>query len=276
MSGLIEIRAQGAATIRRPIDGETLVIGQRPRDAASGIAVPHARELSDEHLIVSLVRDRFHVALAAGARIEPQLNGNPFKQVEVPFGAEIRVGSLAIRFTGEAKKTKVSPVYLLAGAMLVGFLLWSMLDTPDEASLNSSLPAAPPLFEHDTPCPYNGVQALARGTETEQAAMAHAERYSFDPYDGITAVQDYRLATSCYTSGGDSSAAARARAAGQRWQTRLETRYQGHQLRLRLALDRHRPDHALREVRSLKKLLRGKQSDYIAWLKHAEHRLTAP
>jgi hypothetical protein len=117
---------------------------------------------------------------------------------------------------------------------------------------------------------------LARGSEAEQAALAHAERYGFDAHDGMAAVQDYGLAANCYSAGGDSAAAARARAAGQRWQARLETRYQGHQLRLRLALDRHRPDHALREVGSLRELLRGKQGDYVAWLKHAEQKLKNP
>jgi hypothetical protein len=110
--------------------------------------------------------------------------------------------------------------------------------------------------------------------ELEQAAMAHAERYNFDPRDGLAAVESYRAAASCYTSGGDQAAATRARGNGQRWQTRLESRYQGHQLRLRLALDRGRNDHALSEVRALKRLLRGKNAEYVSWLTMAERRLT--
>lgn len=277
MSAVIEIRSPGVPTIRREIGAETLVIGRRPRDVQRGIAVVQAQELSDEHLIVSLVRDRFHLALGQDARIEPHIDGKPFKQLEVPFGAEIKLGSLAIRFTGEAKKNAGSPVIVIAALAMVAFVVGLNMLSDDEEALDTSMPPAPGLFEQDTPCPYGGVQALSRANETEQAALAHAERYSFDPHDGIAAVHAYRLAASCYTSGGDAAGAARAKTGAQRWQQRLETSYQGHQLRLRLALDRQRMDHVLSEVRALKKLLRGKNNQYVTWLSTAERRIvTAP
>lgn len=276
MSALVEIRATGAATIRREIGNDALVIGRKPHDPSSGIAVAHARELADEHLIVALVRDRFHVALATGARLEPTLDGKPFKQAEVPFGTEIGLGNLAIRFTGESKRAAISPVILIAGLAVLGLAAWSMLRGNAQPALKGSLPQAPPLFDAGKPCPYTGAQALAQASESEQAAMAHGERYNFDPRDGIAAVEAYRAAAACYTTGGDTTSATRAGNNGKHWQARVESRYQGHQLRLRLALDRGRNDHALSEVRSLKRLLRGKNDDYVSWLTMAERRLVQP
>jgi hypothetical protein len=273
MNGVVEIRATGVATVRREVGADALVIGRKPRDPASGVPVPHAQELADEHLIVSLVRDRFHVALATSARLEPMLKGKPFKQSELPFGTEITLGSLAIRFTGEAKRATVSPVIVLASLALAGLMIWALMDDDSGPALKSSLPQAPALFEADKPCPFGGGQALASGLELEQAAMAHAERYNFDPRDGLSAVSSYRAAAACYTGGGDAASATRAQAKAQSWQTRLESRYQGHQLRLRLALDRGKNDHALSEVRQLKRLLRGKNSEYVSWLTMAERRL---
>jgi hypothetical protein len=276
MKALIEIRAPSAAPIRRDLGGETLIIGRNPRPGITAIAIPTAKDLSDEHLIVSFVRDRFHVALAAGARIEPALNGKPFRQAEIAFGDEVVVGSTSIRFLGQAKRNAPSPIVMAGFALVVGIVLWALFDDSAAPALNVSLPPAPVLFSAQTPCPYTGPQALGRATEAEQAAMAHGERYNFDPYDGIEAVLAYRVATVCYTAGGDVAGAARARAAAQHWQTRLEGRYQGHQLRLRVALDRGRNDHALTEVNSLKQLLRSRNGPYIDWLAMAQRQLVGP
>jgi hypothetical protein len=276
MKALIEIRAPGVAPIRRELGSETLVIGKKPTPGMNAIAIPSAQDLSDEHLIVSFVRDRFHVALASGARIEPALNGKSFRQAEIAFGDEVQLGKTSIRFLGKAKSNAPSPVLVIGFVAVVGVVLWAMFDEPVAPGLNASLPPPPALFGPDIPCPYTGPQAAGRGSEAEQAAMAHGERYSFDPHDGIEAVLAYRMAAMCYAAGGDAASAARARTSGQRWQTRLEGQYQGHQLRLRVALDRGRNDHALTEVRSLARILRGRNGPYIEWLAAATRELEAP
>jgi hypothetical protein len=273
MKALLEIRAQGAQPVRREIGTETLIIGKNPRPGVAGIAVPTARDLADEHLIVSFVRDRFHVALASGARVEPMLHGKAFRQADVAFGDEVILGSTSIRFLGKAKSNAPSPVIVLAGVFALGLAAWVMLDDDPQGTLNASLPAAPALFEAATPCPYLGPEASARAQEAEQAAMAHSERYSFDAYEGVSAVLSYREAAACYASGGDPTGAARARTGGQSWQSRVEGRYQGHQLRLRVALDRGRNDNALNEVRALRRLLRGKNGPFSNWLEMAERKL---
>jgi hypothetical protein len=273
MKPRIELRAAGMQPIVQEVGGDSLVIGRKPRLGANGVAVPNASELADEHLIVSFVRDRFHIALATGARLEPSLAGRTFKQSEVPFGSEIVLGSLTIRFLGTAKRTGPSPLIVLIIVVAVGAMLWSQFDTSSEASLNSSLPNAPPLFDAEPSCPYAGAQAQVRGGEAEQAAMAHGERYAFDAFEGIQAVSAYRLAAACYANGADAVSGGRARAAAQAWQNRIETRYQGHQLRLRLALDRGRNDHALTELAALERLLKGRSDAYVNWLYMAEKRL---
>jgi hypothetical protein len=273
MKPRIELRAPSMQPIVREVGGDSIVIGRKPRLGGNGLAVPNASELADEHLIVSFARDRFHIALAAGARLEPSLDGRAFKQSEVPFGSTVVLGSLTIQFLGTAKRSGPSPLIVMAIVAVVGVMLWSQFDTSSEASLNSSLPNAPALFDAEPTCPYAGAQAQVRGGEAEEAAMAHGERYAFDAFEGIQAVSAYRLATACYTSGADAVSGSRARAAAQAWQSRIETRYQGHQLRLRLALDRGRNDQALTEVLSLERLLKGRNDAYANWLYMAEKRL---
>lgn len=274
MKAQIEIRAPGAAPVRRELGAETWILGRAPRHGVAGIAIPTARDLADEHLIVSFVRDRFHVALAAGARVEPALNGKSFRQSEVAFGDEVILGTTSLRFLGEAKKNAPSPIIVIGVLAVVGVLVWAMFDDPTDVNLAANVPQAPALFEGAAPCPYAGQQALGRALETEQAAMAHAERYNFDPYEGVGAVAAYRVASACYQIGGDLGSATRARSAAQNWQAKVEGRYQGHQLRLRVALDRGRNDHALHELQSLKRLLRGKTGPYVSWLDLAARQLS--
>jgi hypothetical protein len=273
MKAFIEIRAPGAAPIQRELGTDTWVIGRKPREGASSIALPTATDLADENLIVSLVRDRFHVALASGARVEPSLDGKLFKQAEILFGQEIRLGQTAIRFLGEVKSNAPSPIIVVAAVVVLGLSIWTIFDNSAGVDLKASLPAAPALLDAPPTCPYNGASALGRAGEAEQAALAHGERYVFDPYDGIQAIMAYRLAAACYGNAGDAASTARASASAQHWQNRLEARYQGHQLRLRLALDRGRNDQALSEVHSLKKMLHGKTGAYVNWLTMAERGL---
>jgi hypothetical protein len=273
MKAVLEIRAHGAQPLRREIGAETWIIGRNPRPGVAGIAVPTARDLADEHLIVSFLRDRFHVALASGARLEPALHGKPFRQADVAFGDEVILGSTSLRFLGQAKRNAPSPVIMIAALSVLGLAAWALLDDGTQSNLTASLPPAPALFDAEAACPYVGPEASARAQEAEQAALAHAERYNFDAYEGVSAVLSYRVAAACYGAGADAAAAARARGGGQRWQSRVEGSYQGHQLRLRVALDRGRNDNALNEVRALRRLLRGKNGPYPSWLEMAERKL---
>ena len=276
MKAQIEIRAPNAAPVRREVGSETVIVGKNPRPGMNGVAVATATDMSDEHLIVSFVRDRFHVALATGARIEPALNGKSFRQAEIAFGDEVIIGRTSIRFLGKAKSNAPNPIITLAAVVVLSLSVWSLFNDATPAGLNTTLPPPPALFPPDAPCPYTGPQALGRAAEAEQAGMAHSERYSFEPYDGVQAALAYRLAATCFTAGSDPTSAARAAASAQRWKVKLEGRYQGHQLRLRVALDRGRNDHALSEVRSLKRLLRGQNGPYMNWLIMAERQLTGP
>jgi len=262
MKAMIEIRAAGAPPIRRALDRDALTIGRAPRH---GLAIPQARDLADEHLIISVQRDRFHVALAPGARIEPTLHGRPFRQADVAFGDEIVIGKTSIRFTGQAKSNAPSPIVVGGGLLVVGLLVWMAVQGSGEA-LSGSQPPAPSLFPAQGACPDSGASAIGRASELEQAAMARAERYNFDVHDGVEAVLLYLNATACFTAGGDAARAARSARELDLWRTRLNQRYQAHQLRLRLALDRGNRVAARDEIIALTKILRGARGPYVDWL----------
>jgi hypothetical protein len=105
--------------------------------------------------------------------------------------------------------------------------------------------------------------------------MAKAERYNFDPNDGVDAAALYGLAGDCYERAGDGEAAARARSKARHWEAALSARYQAHRLRLRLALDRRQHEGAVREARALQQLLGEQRGPYVAWLTALTRKLDA-
>jgi len=166
----------------------------------------------------------------------------------------------------KAPKSATSPVLYvgLAVAVVIGGLM--VMRGKRAPSLASRMPEAPLLLGPQPGCGDQGPAALARGVESEQAAIAKAERYAFDPHDGVDAVQLYGLSSSCYATGGDQAGARRAGTAEAAWRSKLDAQYQSHRLRLRLALDRGQNAEAYTQARALRVLLRNETGPYVEWL----------
>lgn len=170
----------------------------------------------------------------------------------------------------KVKKAGTSPVLyvgLVVALALGGTMVMRGKKPP---SLASIMPEAPALLAAQPACAEQGTAALSRGVESEQAAIAKAERYAFDAHDGVDAVRLYGLSSSCYAQAGDQAASRRTRAAEAGWRSKLDATYQSHRLRLRLALDRGANDDAYLQAHALRTLLRTQTGPYVEWLSAIE------
>jgi hypothetical protein len=163
-------------------------------------------------------------------------------------------------------KSGSSPVLWVGMAVALAIGGTMIMRAKKPPSLASRMPEAPALLAAQPACADQGPAALARGVESEQGAIAKAERYAFDPHDGVEAVELYGLSASCYGLAGDRAGAQRAGAAESVWRGKLDAQYQWHRLRLRLALDRGQKAEAYNQARALRVLLRGQVSPYVEWL----------
>lgn len=269
MNGMVEIRAPGAPPQRRALARDPVLLGRAPR---RGIAVPTAHELADEHLILSLGKAGCHLALVPGAKLEPTLNGRSFRQRDVVWGDEVVIGRTSLRFLGKRASNGPSPILVIGVLIITAAIVWMAMIRDPESTFAGGTPQPLPLFNTPKACPSSGQSALALADETEQTAMARSERYNFEPQDGIRAVELYRFASNCYRAAGDGAAAQRVERVAKGWADRLDNRYQGHQLALRMAIDRRDGRRVLAEVAQLRALLKGRQAVYMDWLAWLEHK----
>jgi hypothetical protein len=133
-------------------------------------------------------------------------------------------------------------------------------------------PKPPELFDGIVPCsrPHNPSNRAAEATE---AGLAKMERYPFEARDGVAAVRLLLEAKECHAAAYAGTRAFPVRERLESWIQRIRRDYRSRRLRLRLALQNDDRRTALREVRSLRKLLAHRDGDYPAWLAGLERRL---
>jgi len=127
-------------------------------------------------------------------------------------------------------------------------------------------PPPPDLFESPRGCArVHGLQDFAR--ELEQKARLRADRYPYDPQDGIRSIRDYRIARDCYESAGAADEAASAEVAAVTLQARVQTDYASARVNLGRALQSRHWSAVLAEARWLHRLTHHLgEHDYVEWL----------
>ncbi len=128
------------------------------------------------------------------------------------------------------------------------------------------MPEEPVLFEGSRSCPRSfGAEALGR--ELEEHAQYRADRYPYDPHDGVLAVFRYQEAESCYRVAGRHDEASRAAAAALTLTALIEADYAAARTSLVRALDSKHWSSALEHARQLRLLTRHLgDHDYVDWL----------
>jgi hypothetical protein len=152
-----------------------------------------------------------------------------------------------------------------------GIAAWLLASSPSRRALHH-VPDPPRLFDDGSGCP----RTEASPRSLEEMARLRADRYPYDPRDGVLAVREYRRARDCYEVAGEIDDAARVDAAAIRLQARIETDYAAARMSLMRALDSERWTAALAEGRWLLRLTHHLGAHgYVEFLERIVGRATA-
>lgn len=152
--------------------------------------------------------------------------------------------------------------------------LWAALRHSSTA-VAALAPGAPTLFEPARQCPRTS-RARELGRELESRGRLRADRYPYDPRDGIAALRHYQEASSCYRFSGSRSDVARVESAALTLATRVQTDYAAARMNLMRALETKRWAAARAEVRQLLLFTEHlEERDYVEWLESTMGWLTA-
>ncbi|MCG8554972.1 MAG: hypothetical protein MJD61_06740 [Proteobacteria bacterium] len=150
-------------------------------------------------------------------------------------------------------------------AAAAGFWGWS-LDQRSPAP-NGPPPQAPESpFAAVSDCGHDGTRAVRRALGAEAQGSSLAERYAFDPGDGVDAVRLLSLAERCYDAAGRSDDVARMRRSLAQLEAMVLADYKRTLLRLRYFLRRGQHAQAKAEAQSLRRMLLHRSGIFRGWL----------
>lgn len=133
----------------------------------------------------------------------------------------------------------------------------------------------PDLFTGPARCPRTGT-ALGNGRRSEELGLLRADRYAYNPRDGVRAVQRFQVAEACYRSIVAEADADRVRRAHSELSARVSSDYAAARLNLVNALQQERWSDALGESRRLLLLTDHlRRHEYVDWLKNDIGRIAA-
>lgn len=275
MEAWVEITRPDGTTERHRIEGEQVTVGRSP---TAGIPLVNASDLEAEHLLVAPRPEGCWISVAEGAS-PATARGEIVRAQVVPWGTELRLGSVQLRVTDKPTPTRsaggqVSWPVLIAAFVGIPLAGWMLLSEP-EGELPTEAGAPPPaLFDPVGECSESGPGALHVAREAAEGGSHKSERYPFAAQDGVQAVELYAIAQACYQAAGRSSDARRIRRERETLVQHIEEDYRTHRLRLERALRFQRWEDALREARALGALTVHRQGDpYVTWLMLLERRL---
>ena len=154
------------------------------------------------------------------------------------------------------------------GLALTCFGALSLIERTREAAPSAAMELRdfPHLFVAAPTCP--GPQnSHSDATRLEELGLLRADRYAYDPRDGVIAVRRFGEAAACYRAAGAKLDAARAERAARTMSLRVNTDYAAARLSLLNALEKERWSDALGEIRRLLLLTEHmRRHDYVEWL----------
>jgi hypothetical protein len=166
---------------------------------------------------------------------------------------------------------------LLALLVAVALLALTALLEDSEAStaVGSFRFEHPNLFLRGSLCSHPE-RSLVTARRSEELAYIRADRYAYDPADGVRAVRLFAEAEACYRMGGLTGAASRVRNAASLLILQLNTDYAAARLSLARSLEQKRWAVAHREVQRLLRLTHHLgRNEYVEWLEHILGRAAA-
>lgn len=281
----LDVYLPDGTTQSYPLTDERVVVGTATRC----LVVIDRPEFAPEHLLLSPRPDGVWVAVARGVTTPTLLDGEPFERGMVGWGRALTVGPVRLGLNdgtkvhkksggdGAKKEEKVSPVLLVAAAIIIPFALYTSFSPNHQAPPSRMGTEAPQLFDDPLTraCPATDT-ALTRQSaeESTRVALSKAERMPFRMQDDIEAVLYYTQAASCYAAAGDAPSADQATRRAATLKSRLEDEYRAHRFRLERALEQGRTEDALFEVRMITAMVSHRRGPYRDALAALERQLT--
>lgn len=277
MEAYVIITREDGAAERFPIETDQVTIG---KSGTAGIALPEFHELELEHLLIAPRKEGCWVSTSEGALTPTMHKGKPFVSGMLPWGSELQVGRLHMRLTDRRARSPINTedggrvrILLLATVVAASyaayvFLLPKPTGLPSDEGIDP-----PPLFDESYPCPQDG-EVRANAIDAEYRAFSHADRYAFDPSDGVTAVRLFSTAVSCWSDAGEGEKSQRADGFRQELADEVNTQYATSRLNLSRAIAAERWDLAVRETLRLRALTHhlDQELPYTTWLERV-HRI---
>jgi len=175
----------------------------------------------------------------------------------------------------EPPRIKRNALAVLLAVVAAAVLLAWRGGRPSQRVGARTAPDYPQLFAEAGACPRRG-DALANGRRSEELGRLRADRYAYDPRDGVRAVQRYQEAAACYRVAGARREVSRAQRASATLIARVDTDYAAARLNLANALEQKRWSAALSEVHRLLLLTdHVRRHEYVEWLEKILGRVRA-
>ncbi len=279
MAAFVEVIRNDGSSERLPFEEREVMLG---RSANVQLSLPNEPELDLEHvLFVPHGHRGCWVSCAEKVTNPLLLRGQPFEQGIVRWGTEFKVGSLLVRIeTGNAKHfrlPKINPRVTFAAIVVAAFVVWSQFQVSHGDMQSGRELTAPALFASLPGCSAAHDPGAA-AERAERLAQSRADRYAYDPYDGILAVRHYAEAEACYLASGRSVEAAHAKREKERLHETIDADYAASRTRLLQAFENQHQKVVISEARRLIALTRGveaTENSFVSWLHDVKRRTAA-
>lgn len=279
MQAHLDIMFEDGRREHRRLVGSQVTLGSGER---AGIPLAEVTGLAPEHVLLAPRSDGCWVSAAQGANPPLRVQGAPFSQGMLPWGTEVQVGSLRMTprkgappRSGSGGQPAVSPPVLISALLILPVAAWMLLGPQDVDEARADASEAPALFDGQASCPDDRREgAQARAQKLWEAAAAKAQRYHYEPSDGVQAVGLYDQAAQCLGQAGQPGEAEAVEREAAPLRRRIELDYRTYRLRLDRSLKEGRTEDALLAARILGELLEHRADDpYVVWLDQLERRL---
>jgi hypothetical protein len=165
--------------------------------------------------------------------------------------------------------------FAVATLCVAACLAWLELGIRRDSRDDERRTPHPKLFQESSSCPTSSDHVVL-AARLEERARLRADRYAYDPRDGILSVERYREAEACYRAAGDHDGASRTSEMVATMSARIDADYATARLNLINALTRERWHEALSIVRRLLLLTDHLgRNEYVEWLHQIEGRVSA-
>lgn len=229
-------------------------------------------ELSPKHILIVGREKGCWVSVARGVATPVLYQGHYVDSQEVPWGAELDVGTVTLRIGEpikkvEAREASTKSLYRIGGlAVLALAAFYFFQKTPLRPP---KAPATAPSIVNEAEeveCTASAADATDRAAELLSAAPAYWQRYPFDAQEGIRAARLFGEASSCFARLNNRQLNVEMKRERQEIVKTIKRDYHTYRLQLSRALKNKEHVRADYLVGKLANFLQHRPGEYTEWL----------